>query len=80
MEILDGAEPCFVVSDDLLDFTLGAETEEQVYDLKTSRSSSSSLTTAFGDDSLLSGSFPVSFIHFYFLWVDSAELSRSTLF
>ncbi|KAL1548332.1 GATA transcription factor 1-like [Salvia divinorum] len=58
MEILDAAEACFVVADDLLDFTLGGEAEEEVYDLKTSHSSSSSLTTAFGDDSLLSGSFP----------------------
>ncbi|KAH6770244.1 hypothetical protein C2S52_015047 [Perilla frutescens var. hirtella] len=60
MEILDSAEACFVVCDDLLDFTLVGETEED-YDSKTSYSSSSSLTAAaaaaFGDESL-SGSLP----------------------
>lgn len=53
-----------MVGDDLLDFNLDGEAEED-YDLKTPYSSSSSLTAAataaFGDESLR-GSFPVSFI------------------
>lgn len=62
MEILDSAEACFVVGDDLLDFTLDGGAEED-HDSKTSYSSSTSLTAAaaavaaFGDESL-SGSFP----------------------
>lgn len=60
MEILDSAEACFVVGDDLLDFTLDGEAAED-YDPKTSYSSSSltaaAAAAAFGDESL-SGSFP----------------------
>lgn len=74
MEILDSGEACFVVGDDLLDFTLDGEAEED-YDLKTSYSSSS-LTAAFGDDSL-SSSFPVSLIHYICLLVlESTRTSR----
>lgn len=73
MEILDSGEACFVVGDDLLDFSLDGEAEED-YDLKTSYSSSS-LTAAFGDDSL-SSSFPVSLIHYICLLV--LELTRTS--
>ncbi|XP_057772320.1 GATA transcription factor 1 [Salvia miltiorrhiza] len=55
MEILDAAEACFMVGDDLLDFTLDGEAEED-YDHKISYSSSSSSLKAAAES--LRGSFP----------------------
>lgn len=55
MEILDAAEVCLVVGDDLLDFNLGGE------------ASLAAAAAAFGDESL-SGSFPVSSVHRVFMF------------
>lgn len=73
MEILEATEACFVVDDDLLDFTLLGEAEEDedpktIFKGASPSSSSSSLTTAAAAAAAefrhetRTGSFPVSFI------------------